>query len=79
MIGRVATFSQSLYVLNQTLGVQAKMADVQAQTASGLKSSTFGGLGVSAGALTRQQTAPVIDVDRGKRLLATKVGQIELS
>lgn len=57
MIGRVATFSQSLYVLHQTLGVQAKMADVQAQTASGLKSATFGGLGVSAGALTRQQTA----------------------
>mgnify|MGYP003946549907 CR=1 FL=1 len=57
MIGRVATFSQSLYLLNQSLGTQAKLADVQAQTASGLKSETFGGLGVSAGALTRQQTA----------------------
>lgn len=57
MIGRVATFSQSLYLLNQSLGTQAKLADAQAQTASGLKSATFGGLGVSAGALTRQQTA----------------------
>lgn len=57
MIGRVATFSQSLYVLHQSLGTQAKLAEVQEQTASGLKSTTFGGLGVSAGALTRQQTA----------------------
>jgi flagellar hook-associated protein 3 FlgL len=57
MIGRVATFSQSLYLLNQSLGTQARLADAQAQTASGLKSATFGGLGVSAGALTRQQTA----------------------
>lgn len=56
MIGRVATFSQSLYVLDQSLRTQAKLADAQAQTASGLKSATFGGLGVSAGALARQQT-----------------------
>lgn len=55
MIGRVATFTQSLYVLDQSLRTQAKLADAQAQTASGLKSATFGGLGVSAGALARRQ------------------------
>jgi flagellar hook-associated protein 3 FlgL len=55
MIGRVATFTQSLYVLDQSLRTQAKLADAQGQTASGLKSATFGGLGISAGVLARRQ------------------------
>ena len=55
MIGRVSTFTQSLYVLDQSLHTQAKLAGAQAQTASGLKSETFGGLGVSAGTLARRQ------------------------
>ncbi|WAC60698.1 flagellin [Brevundimonas sp. SL130] len=55
MVGRVSTFSQTLYVLNRSLESQARLADVQAQTASGLKSDTFGGYGTSTSAIARQE------------------------
>lgn len=55
MIGRVSTFSQTLYVLDLSLQSQARLADVQAQTASGLKSQTFGGFGWSSGTLVRHE------------------------
>ena len=57
MIGRVSTFSQTLYVLDRSLSSQAKLADVQAQTASGLKSGTFGGYGSSARLIASQQAS----------------------
>lgn len=53
MIGRVSTFSQTLFVLDRSLVSQARLADVQAQTASGLKSDTFGGYGSATGAIAR--------------------------
>ena len=55
MIGRVSTFSQTLYVLDRSLASQARLADVQAQTASGLKSDTFGGYGSATSAITRHE------------------------
>ena len=55
MIGRVSTFSQTLYVLDRTMASQAQLADVQAQTASGLKSDTFGGYGTATNAIARQE------------------------
>lgn len=55
MIGRVSTFSQTLYVLDRSLTSQAKLADVQAQTASGLKSGTFGGYGSATSAISRHE------------------------
>ena len=55
MIGRVATFSQTLYVLDRTLQGQARLAQVQAQTASGLKSDTFGGLGAATASILRYE------------------------
>lgn len=71
MIGRVATFTQTLYVLDQSLKTQARLADAQAQTASGLKSQTFGGLGsTSAGSLARLQ---------GEEALATAQGEAATS
>ncbi|NBB64688.1 hypothetical protein GVN18_36135 [Pseudomonas sp. ODNR1LW] len=55
MIGRVSTFSQTLYVLDRSLASQARLAEVQAQTASGLKSDTFGGYGTAARAIARYE------------------------
>lgn len=55
MIGRVSTFSQTLYVLDRSLVNQGRLADVQAQTASGLKSQTFGGYGAATGSIARRQ------------------------
>lgn len=55
MIGRVSTFSQTLYVLDRSLVSQARLADVQGQTASGLKSDTYGGYGVATGAIARHE------------------------
>lgn len=55
MIGRVSTFSQTLYVLDRSLASQARLADVQAQTASGLKSDTFGGYGAATSAIARYE------------------------
>jgi flagellar hook-associated protein 3 FlgL len=55
VIGRVSTFSQTLYVLDRSLASQARLADVQAQTASGLKSDTFGGYGTATSAITRHE------------------------
>ena len=60
MIGRIATFSQSMHLLDSSLRTQAQLADVQAQTASGVKSSTYGGYGLSAGGLARQQSAQAL-------------------
>lgn len=57
MIGRIATFSQTLHLLDSSLRTQSRLADVQSQTASGLKSTTFGGYGLSTAALARQQNA----------------------
>lgn len=56
MIGRVSTFSQTLYVLDRSLVSQAKLAEVQAQTASGLKSGTFGGYGSATSAISRHES-----------------------
>jgi len=53
MISRIATFGHSTTMLAATLKVQAKLADQQAQTASGLKSTTYGGLGGNTGSLLR--------------------------
>lgn len=55
MIGRVSTFSQTLYVLDRSLSSQAKLAEVQAQTASGLKSGTFGGYGSATASIARHE------------------------
>lgn len=55
MIGRVSTFSQTLYVLDRSLASQARLAEVQAQTASGLKSDTFGGYGTATSAIARYE------------------------
>jgi flagellar hook-associated protein 3 FlgL len=55
VIGRVSTFSQTLYVLDRSLASQARLADVQAQTASGLKSDTFGGYGAATSAIARYE------------------------
>ena len=55
MIGRIASFSQPLYLLDMSLKTQSRLAEVQEQTSSGLKSTSFSGLGSSAGALARQQ------------------------
>jgi flagellar hook-associated protein 3 FlgL len=53
MIGRVATFAQTASLMNSTLTLQAKMAEAQAQQASGLVSNTYGGLSDGAGTLLR--------------------------
>lgn len=53
MISRIATFGHSTTMLAASLKVQAKLADQQAQTASGLKSTTYGGLGSNTGSLLR--------------------------
>ena len=53
MIGRVATFAQTSYLMNSSLTLQAKMAQAQAQQASGLVSNTYGGLSDNAGMLLR--------------------------
>lgn len=53
MISRIATFGHSTTMLAATLKVQAKLADQQAQTASGLKSTSYGGLGSNTGSLLR--------------------------
>jgi flagellar hook-associated protein 3 FlgL len=55
MIGRVSTFSQTLYALDRTMVSQARLADVQAQTASGLKSDTFGGYGAATSSIARYE------------------------
>lgn len=55
MIGRVSTFSQTLHVLDRSLVSQARLADVQAQTSSGLKSDTYGGYGPATGAIARHE------------------------
>ena len=55
MIGRISTFSQTLYVLDRSLVSQARLADVQMQTASGLKSDSFGGYGAATGTIARRE------------------------
>nr|WP_319390751.1 hypothetical protein [uncultured Cohaesibacter sp.] len=49
MAMRVATFQTTSSLLQKTMTTQAKLAEVQAQQASGLKSTDYGGLGASAG------------------------------
>ncbi|WP_162916796.1 flagellin [Cohaesibacter haloalkalitolerans] len=46
---RVATFQTTSSLLQKTMTTQAKLAEVQAQQSSGLKSTDYGGLGASAG------------------------------
>ena len=48
MISRVSSFGQSGSMLAASLKVQAKLADQQSQTASGVKSQTYGGMAKSA-------------------------------
>lgn len=47
MLSRVATFAHTGLMTAASLKVQAKLADQQAQTASGLKSQTYGGMATS--------------------------------
>ncbi|AYV44808.1 flagellar biosynthesis protein FlgL [Caulobacter flavus] len=56
MISRIATFGHSTTMLAASLKVQAKLADQQAQTASGLKSTSYGGLGSNTGSLLRRSS-----------------------
>jgi flagellar hook-associated protein 3 FlgL len=49
MAMRVATFQTTSSLLQKTMTTQAKLAEVQAQQSSGLKSTDYGGLGASAG------------------------------
>jgi flagellar hook-associated protein 3 FlgL len=51
MLSRIGTFSSASALLTASLKVQAKMADQQAQEASGLKSTTFSGVSQDAGKL----------------------------
>ncbi|WP_321342063.1 flagellin [uncultured Cohaesibacter sp.] len=46
---RVATFHTRSALVDRTMTTQARLAELQAQQASGLKSSDYGGLGSSAG------------------------------
>ncbi|MBI1682170.1 flagellin [Caulobacter hibisci] len=56
MISRISTFGQSTSMLTTTLKVQAKLADQQTQTSSGLKSTTYGGLGKDSSSVLRLQS-----------------------
>ncbi|MFT4254458.1 MAG: flagellin [Caulobacter sp.] len=56
MISRIATYGQSSASLAATLKVQAKLADQQTQTSSGLKSTTYGGLGKDSSSVLRLQS-----------------------
>nr|WP_321448552.1 flagellin [uncultured Cohaesibacter sp.] len=49
MAMRVATFQTTSALMQKTMTTQARLAEVQAQQANGLKSSDYGGLGSSAG------------------------------
>ncbi|WGM40649.1 flagellin [Caulobacter sp. NIBR1757] len=49
MIGRIATFANSSSLMASGLSLQAKLAEAQAQQASSLKASTYGGLSGDAG------------------------------
>lgn len=51
MLSRIGTFANANALLGASLKVQARMADQQAQEASSLKSTSFGGLGGDAGKL----------------------------
>lgn len=53
MISRIATFGHSNAMLSASLKVQAKLADQQTQTSSGLKSTSYGGLGKDTSSLLR--------------------------
>ena len=45
MISRVSSFAQTSAMTAASLKIQARLADQQTQTASGLKSQTYGGIG----------------------------------
>lgn len=53
MITRIGTFSHSNALIAASLRTQAKLADQQAQEATGLKSTAFGGLGGDVASLLR--------------------------
>lgn len=49
MVTRIATFSQSSKVLQMAMASQAKLSNLQEQQASGLKATSYDGLGSDAG------------------------------
>jgi flagellar hook-associated protein 3 FlgL len=51
MISRIGTFSNANILINASLKTQAKLADLQAQESSGLKSTAFSGVGGDAAKL----------------------------
>lgn len=57
MAMRVSTFGQSSSILQQALTTQAKLAEKQEQQSSGLKSSTYAGLGSDAGQLVNLEVS----------------------
>ncbi|MGV8831136.1 MAG: flagellin [Devosia sp.] len=63
MTMRVATFAMNRQMLDASLTTQAKMADMQLQEASGLKSTDYGGLGSSARKLINLE----VTAERSKR------------
>ena len=53
MITRIGSFAHSSALIAASLRTQAKLADQQTQEATGLKSTSFGGLGADAASLLR--------------------------
>ncbi len=53
MISRIGSFAHTTALISASLRTQAKMADQQNQESTGLKSTTFGGLGGDASSLLR--------------------------
>ena len=53
MITRIGTFSHANALIAASLRTQAKLADQQTQESTGLKSTSFGGLGADAASLLR--------------------------
>jgi flagellar hook-associated protein 3 FlgL len=51
MLNRVSTFAHTSAMTAASLKVQAKLADQQSQTASGLKSQTYGGMATSTASI----------------------------
>ncbi|MBP7705113.1 MAG: flagellar biosynthesis protein FlgL [Caulobacter sp.] len=56
MLGRIATFANSTSLMTSALDLQSRLATAQAQQASGLVSTTYGGLGGDTGMLLGLQS-----------------------
>lgn len=57
MVGRVATFAHSSKLLSLAMQTQSRLAEKQVQEASGLISSTYGGLGADAGSVVNLEVS----------------------